>query len=188
MSDRVIRLGRVLTGSRANGPGTRDVFWTTGCSIRCPGCINPHFLEAGAGINVGLGAIEDLLRKRCSDIEGITFSGGEPTDQSDAVTEIAGFAHQLGLSVVIFTGRALHECRHHPQWCAVLEHCDVLIAGPFEQEHRRRTQPLLGSANQQVHFLTSRYCEQDLQQTPNLELVIRGNVISISGVYLPDSL
>jgi anaerobic ribonucleoside-triphosphate reductase activating protein len=185
MNRQTIRLARVITGLRSNGPGRRDVYWTAGCSIRCPGCINPHYLEASAGVEVGIPAVESLIKRRCTEIEGITFTGGEPTDQAESVAPLSAYARGLGLSVVIFTGRTITECEANPVWKTILSHCDLLVAGPFLMAERHRTLPLLGSANQRLHFLTDRYSMDDLQCIPDLELLVNPDSLSAIGVYVP---
>ena len=167
-----LRLGRVLLGSRTNGPGLRDVYWVTGCSILCPGCVNPHLLDATTGVDVTLSAIEELLAKRVGEVEGITISGGEPTDQPEGVARLAAAAWALRLSVVVFTGRSLFECERRAELEPLLRHCDVLVAGPFVAGLRQRSGPLLASANQRVHFLSGRYREEGLGDVPDLELLV----------------
>ena len=51
-----MRLGRILLGSRANGPGLRDVVWFSGCTLGCPGCVNRDLWSPSAG---GVAPVED---------------------------------------------------------------------------------------------------------------------------------
>ncbi|HZI36693.1 MAG TPA: 4Fe-4S cluster-binding domain-containing protein, partial [Acidimicrobiia bacterium] len=37
-----VRVLRFLPATDAEGPGRRAALWVQGCSIRCPGCFNPH--------------------------------------------------------------------------------------------------------------------------------------------------
>jgi len=177
-----IRLAKFLPGSRANGPGLRDVFWTAGCSIHCPGCINPHLLDARNGVDVPLAEIEEVIDSRRDVIEGISFSGGEPTDQPAAVAHLARFARSRGLSVVVFTGRTLEECMMHRERRELIAACDLVVAGPYDRNAEQRTAPLLGSANQRIHFVTERYGPQDLAEVPNAEIVTNGTRIVLSGL------
>lgn len=180
--DGIIKLGRVVLGSRTNGPGSRDVFWTTGCSIRCAGCINPQFLESSSGADIPLSAVLDLIEKRAPDIEGVSFSGGEPTDQAAVAARIAAYARSLGLSVVVYTGRTLLDCRKHEEACLLLEQCDVLVAGPY-RELPGRASGSIGSAAQTVHFLTPRYCAADLSDLPDVEVLVRGSASAVVGTF-----
>ena len=184
LPDPTIRLGRVLLGSRANGPGLRDVFWVTGCSIGCPGCINPQFLDPRAGERVDAGAIQSLISRRRDQVEGITFSGGEPTEQAEAVGLIARHARQLGLSVVLFTGKTLEACRRRADCAALLDFCDLVVAGPYVAPLWQPGSPLLGSLNQTLHFLTERYRPGDLQTIPNLEIRLGRSQVAVTGYRL----
>lgn len=177
-----IRLAKFLAGSRANGPGLRDVFWTAGCSIHCPGCINPHLLDARGGVDVPLAEIEEVIDSRRDAIEGITFSGGEPADQPTAVAHLARFARSRGLSVVLFTGRTLEECMQHRGRRELIAACDLVLAGPYDRNAAQRTAPLLGSANQRIHFVTQRYGPDDLAEVPDAEIVMTGTRFVLSGL------
>lgn len=90
--------------------------------------------------------------------EGLTVSGGEPFEQTDALAELASAAQRAGLGVMAYSGYLLEELRSGliGDAARALEHIDILIDGPFEQQHQR---DLLwrGSGNQRVHFLTDRY-------------------------------
>jgi pyruvate-formate lyase-activating enzyme len=43
------RVLRFLPATVAEGPGRRAALWAQGCSIRCPGCFNPHSWPAAGG-------------------------------------------------------------------------------------------------------------------------------------------
>ena len=179
----MISLAKIVLGSRANGPGLRDVFWTAGCTIGCEGCINPLFLDRAYGIEVPLHEVEEMLAARRDAIEGITFSGGEPTEQAEAVASLGRFAHSLGLSVVVFTGRTLTFTRQIPTLADLAEWADIVIAGPYVAAQREDHAPLLGSRNQTIHFLTGRYSENDLREIPDAEIRIDGTQLSVTGLY-----
>ena len=179
-----LRLGRIQLGSRANGPGLRDVFWVTGCTIGCPGCINPHFLDSGKGEQVAIDAVKDLVTRRRNEVEGITFSGGEPTEQALAVSQVATHAQSVGLSVVLFTGKSLQTLRRQPEGAALLEACDLVVAGPYVARLGQSGQPLLGSANQVLHFLSSRYQKADIEALPLFEIHLDPKSLSWTGLTL----
>ncbi len=44
-SEPALRLGAVLDETLAEGPGLRFAVWVQGCSLRCPGCCNPHLFD-----------------------------------------------------------------------------------------------------------------------------------------------
>jgi anaerobic ribonucleoside-triphosphate reductase activating protein len=177
-----IRLARVVPGSRANGPGLRDVFWTAGCSIHCPGCINPQWLDPSSGIDLPVSSVLEMLELRQAAIEGITFSGGEPTEQPEPVAEIAEAARRLGLTVLLFTGRTFDACRSDPLRRRLIDACDIVVAGPYLAGAPDR-RPLVGSANQRIHFVTGRYTQEDLHGIPDAEVIVDGSRLIITGLY-----
>lgn len=157
MSVKPLRVARTLISTTVNGPGRRFVLWLQGCPIRCRGCINPETWDESGGELV---SVEDLLDYvRCApDIEGVTFSGGEPLSQADALLPLARDLKEPGLSVLCYTGYRYEDILEGriPEARALLEFVDILIDGPYEQAEQT---PLLwrGSRNQRVLFLTDRY-------------------------------
>lgn len=155
-----------LPVTEAEGPGRRAALWVQGCSIRCPGCCNPHLFPAEGGREVTADALLNELRAVRTEIEGITFLGGEPFEQAAGLAELARGAHGLGLSVMIFTGYTLEELRSRAsaEIDALLAETDLLVDGRYQAEHPERSRRWAGSTNQRFHFLTSRYA-------PGIELL-----------------
>lgn len=175
-----LRLGRILLGSRANGPGLRDVFWVAGCPIRCPGCVNAHLLDDASGIDVPLAVLREFVDERASRVGGITISGGEPTVQAAGVIELARHARARGLGVVLFTGRTAAALAA-PSLAPLRDACDLVVAGPYMAGRPARA-PLLGSANQELLFVTDRYCAADLEGLPRVEVLLGPEGITATGV------
>jgi anaerobic ribonucleoside-triphosphate reductase activating protein len=103
------------------------------------------------------------------DIEGITFLGGEPFEQPEAVAALAELSQAAGLSVVTFTGFRYEELRSFDNRLVklLLNATDLLIDGPFIREQFDLSRPWVGSSNQRFHFLTERYNENDLSGIHN---------------------
>ena len=93
-------------------------------------------------------------------IEGVTFLGGEPFEQAEALGIIAEQVKEKGLSVVCFTGGKLEELRENPVNQKLLDNTDLLIDGEFIEELTDYSRPWCGSSNQRYHFLTDRYNEE----------------------------
>ena len=92
-------------------------------------------------------------------IEGVTFLGGEPFEQAEALGIIAERVKKAGLSVVCFTGGKLEELKNIPENKKLIDNIDLLIDGEFIQELTDYSRPWCGSSNQRYHFLTDRYDE-----------------------------
>ena len=93
-------------------------------------------------------------------LEGVTFTGGEPMDQADALAELATACRDRGLSVFIFTGYRQDQLKSHVQR-KLWDLADIVVAGPYVQAQRSFEHAWVGSANQQVHFVRSRYSSVD---------------------------
>lgn len=118
-------------------------------------------------------------------VEGITLLGGEPLAQAEGAAALARAARKMGRSVMVFTGYTLDEARRLPGSAVadLLEHTDILVDGPYRRELPETRRRWIGSANQQVHFLTDRYRADDLcWQRPNtLELRLEGGTLTVNG-------
>lgn len=152
-----LNIGALQERSVVNGPGNRFVIWVQGCPIRCPGCINPELWSFSPRNILPVDEVFERILK-VKDIEGVTYTGGEPFAQAKALALLGERLKEEGLSVVCYTGYLLEDLkmRHDPWIARLLSVVDVLIDGPFIEELRA---PLLwrGSTNQRVHFLTRRY-------------------------------
>jgi len=105
--------------------------------------------------------VEDLVSRilGVDDIEGITFSGGEPFDQAHCLARVARLAREArDLGVVCFSGYTREELQSGgvPSAGELLDEVDLLIDGPFLAA-RPRGSFWRGSDNQRLHHLSSRY-------------------------------
>lgn len=136
------------------GPGRRAVVWVQGCTLRCRGCIVPESWTTNAGTVESPG---DLARRLLADptIEGLTVSGGEPTEQPGAVADLLEEARAMGRSTWVYTGRTVEElvALESPSVGRLLAATDVLVDGRYE-ESAAAALPLRGSSNQRIRRLT----------------------------------
>ena len=184
----LINLHDFLPRSRANGPGERAVVWVQGCPRRCPGCFNPDTLPF---VTKNLVTVDDLESRILAQekIDGVTFSGGEPFAQAQALAELAKKLHERGLSVVCYTGYTLRQLRagNREDWNALLSEVDLLIDGPFIQELRCH-EPYRSSANQIIHLLTDRIRSEEVHghQSAEFTLCAGGEIQQTGFPELPD--
>lgn len=179
---------RYLPVTTVEGPGKRFCLWVQGCSIRCEGCGVPWTWAKENGEKI---SVEDLYAEikksqKDSDIEGITFLGGEPFDQPEALGELAKMVRTLGLSVMTFSGYLIDDLKKRPECQILLANTDLLIDGPFVQGKLDLSRPWVGSSNQRYHFLTSRYrdLEMNLMSIENkVEVRLKEDgTVSINGM------
>ena len=164
-----IRIAALVPITEAEGPGARFAVWLQGCSIRCPGCCNPHMFDPEGGQAVEpaeLLARLDLVRGQ---VEGITLLGGEPFEQAGQLVPFVRGARARGLSVVAFSGFRIEELRRDrpPGSRELLDELDLLVDGPYDASLPGSRRRWAGSDNQEFHFLTGRY-------SPGVEVVAAG--------------
>jgi anaerobic ribonucleoside-triphosphate reductase activating protein len=153
-----IEINRMHYPVKVLGFGARVGIWVQGCSIRCPGCSARDTWDVDSSRAVDTDTVVELCSMMASGpVDGVTISGGEPFDQSEALHELLGQLRVwLGAlsdeaDVLCYSGRSIEYLANlHPETMALL---DCVVAGPFHAgvptEH-----PLLGSGNQQVVPLT----------------------------------
>ncbi|TAL88788.1 MAG: anaerobic ribonucleoside-triphosphate reductase activating protein [Rhodanobacter sp.] len=109
----MIRVGGMTPLTTIDFPGRlAAVLFLQGCPWRCDYCHNPHLLPARASTGVEWTAVLAFLRRRQGLLDGVVFSGGEPTLQAnlgDAITAVAG----LGYRVALHTG-GMYPARLRP--------------------------------------------------------------------------
>ena len=106
-------------------------------------------------------------------IEGVTYSGGEPTLQQN-LSVLTDKIHELELGVISFTGRQYEDVKE------VLGNCDMVLDGYFDETQPEMQRKLLGSANQRIVELTERYAsvrDWFVQQTKTVEVNVSSKVI-----------
>ena len=154
-----IRVAAVVDVTEAEGPGARFAVWVQGCSIRCPGCCNPHMFDPGGGAATSPQSLLARLDRVRDRVEGVTLLGGEPFEQAGALAPFARGVRERGLSVVAFSGFELDDLRagRPPGSPALLAEVDLLVDGPYVAALPEADRRWAGSSNQRFRFLTGRY-------------------------------
>lgn len=146
-----IKINGLVNDSIVDGTGLRMTIFTQGCFHHCPHCHNPQTHDPEGGT---MWQTEDIIAAFRENplLDGITLSGGEPFEQSEACTELAKAAHQSGLNVWTYTGytwEVLLE-KNDPSQMELLRNTDVLVDGPFLKEQLSLELKFKGSKNQRV--------------------------------------
>lgn len=148
---RPLRIAGIQQDSIVDGPGIRYVIFMQGCPHQCPGCHNPqtHDPEGGREADV-----QEVLAQIAGNplTSGVTFSGGEPFMQAEALVPVAEEVKKLGKHLMIYTGYLYEELvdSEEPAVLRLLELADLLVDGPFVLEGRDLTLTYRGSSNQRV--------------------------------------
>ena len=178
-----IRVHQIKKKTTVEGPNTRYCIWVQGCSKHCKGCLNVSMWSKTGG---RLFEVQDIIDdiKLQKNLEGVTFLGGEPFEQAEALDVIAKAVKQMGLGVLSFSGYYLEELLLDDKNKLLLDNTDLLIDGPFEVEKVDYSRPWCGSSNQRYHFLTNRYDESIFAKYKNkIEINIqKSGVVTFNGM------
>lgn len=151
-----LRLGHVAASVvDVLGPGRRAVVWVQGCSLHCPGCITPEMWSSQGGRLVDPCTLaEELMASPW--LDGITVSGGEPTEQPAAVGELLARFKQAGKNTWVYSGYTLEElvAKADPMLDRLLSMTDVLVDGRYKIEAAAALR-LRGSRNQRIIHLSN---------------------------------
>lgn len=157
-------VNRIAAYVTALGFDSRLAVWVQGCNIGCPGCCSTDSWS-GAGRRLEVQAIIDWALQHQPNPAGLSISGGEPSLQASAVTELIHAFREAFCAVevdaLLFSGLPFLKLeRRFPELVAS---CDAICAGPYVAHLPPR--PLRGSSNQTLHLQTElarrRYADVD---------------------------
>ena len=134
-----LRVNGLVEESIVDGPGLRYVVFTQGCPHHCAGCHNPETHASDEGYTVQTEDIVTLFSENPL-LSGITFSGGEPFLQPEALCAIAVQVKAFGGSVVTYTGYTFEQlcsiAPDNPAMAQLLALTDILVDGPYVESLR----------------------------------------------------
>ena len=127
--------------SLVDGPGVRTVVFFQGCDLHCKGCQNPSTWEMKNGTEMTTDELVTILEKEVVN-KKVTFSGGEPLMQVDALIDIVKKLE--GFDIAVYTG---HEFKEVPK--ELLDNITYIKTGSFKEELKSTVKPYVGSTNQE---------------------------------------
>lgn len=176
-----IRIYKILKKTNVEGPHTRYCIWVQGCSKHCKGCLAKETWNFNAGKEYDVEELlEDILNTK--GIDGVTFLGGEPFEQVQALEFLCKNIKKSDLSIVCFTGNKYEDIKQ--KYESVLSNIDLLIDGEFDEKQKDFSRPWVGSKNQNYYFLTERFSKNILKEYKNkVEINIQKNgILFINGM------
>lgn len=142
-----LRVLDIVFGTSVDGPGLRTSIYFAGCHHRCPGCHNPQSWDPEGGKDMTVEEIMDVITENGFNV---TFSGGDPLYQSDAIIPLAQAIAKEGFTIWCYTGFLYEDIVSHPQYDELLKLVDVLVDGPFIESQRDISLRFRGSHNQRL--------------------------------------
>ena len=147
LKDITLRVAGIIEESIVDGPGLRFVLFLQGCRTHCKGCQNPQTWDFDGGTPVSA----FLARIQCDPlVHGITFSGGEPFEQAQALLPLAAELKRRGYHLMAFSGYTFEQLLPKPGCRELLSLLDLLVDGPFIEEEKSLELRFRGSRNQRI--------------------------------------
>lgn len=146
-------LSRTHYPVRNLGYGVRAGIWFQGCTVHCRGCVSRDTWRFDASRECPVDAVLDWIESIDRPVDGITISGGEPTDQPQALRALLdGLAvRRADTDILMYSGRTAHVLHVELPW--LWDAVDVIVSEPYDAGAAGPC-ALRGSANQRVHRLS----------------------------------
>lgn len=148
-----MRIADLKKNDSANGPGVRVSLWVSGCTFACPGCHNLDIQDFNAGREWDDEAQVELFEALSNPyISGLSLLGGEPMQNSRGLIPVVDAVREAfpEHSIWCWSGYTFEQCLAVRSRRALLERCDVLVDGLFDQALYSPAIKWAGSSNQQV--------------------------------------
>lgn len=153
--------GNIKNCDIANGIGVRVTLFVSGCTNRCEGCFQPETWDFNYGKPFIKQTEDEIISYLAPDyVDGLTLLGGEPMEPLNQLV-LLPFVQRVKeiypqKTIWIFSGFTYEElttcgtyshteCTDH-----LLELCDVLVDGRFEQSLKNLNLRFRGSSNQRI--------------------------------------
>lgn len=148
-----LRIAGTVNDSIVDGEGLRYTIFVQGCPHHCNGCHNPQTHSFSGGKEVTVDELyERILRNPL--LDGVTFSGGEPFCQAEALSQLGRKIKDFGLTVWCYSGWTFEELlergKQDKAVMDLLQTIDILVDGRFEIDQKTLSLPFRGSRNQKI--------------------------------------
>lgn len=144
-------LSRLHYPVRNLGFGVRVGIWLQGCTVHCRGCVSRDTWVFDESYRCEVDAVIAWLNGIRGPVDGITISGGEPTDQPEALRALLDALSAWrteGADILVYSGKPSTRLEREHPW--LWDRVDLLISEPFAPEQSGDC-ALRGSSNQRVH-------------------------------------
>ncbi|MGI5842423.1 MAG: anaerobic ribonucleoside-triphosphate reductase activating protein [Christensenellales bacterium] len=147
-----INVAGFVNDSVVDGPGLRFTLFVQGCPLKCEGCHNAQAQSFEIKKEYTQEEIFALIENNPL-LDGVTFSGGEPFCQAEALLPLARMVKQKGLDLAIYTGfvfeKFLNKTLPKP-YLELASMADTIIDGPFILKEKEFGLKFKGSKNQRI--------------------------------------
>lgn len=148
-----LQVAGFLEHSTVNGLGFRSVLFVSGCHHACLDCQNQAMQNFSYGELLSVQEVFKRIMKNKPLLDGVTFSGGEPFEQCEALIELAKLIKSENLNLWCYSGYTYEMLQKDPQRKYLLTYIDVLVDGLFIKSLAHSELKFRGSSNQHIYAL-----------------------------------
>lgn len=142
-----LRVLNIVDGTIVDGPGLRTSIYFAGCPHHCEGCHNPQSWDAAGGEAM---TVSELMAVIEENDMNVTFSGGDPLMQIDALLPLARAIKERGYTLWVYTGYTIEEIRSSESLRRIFDYADAVVEGRFVMALRDTSLRFRGSSNQRI--------------------------------------
>lgn len=147
MMENRLRVLNIVDGTIVDGPGLRTSIYFAGCPHHCEGCHNPQSWDAAGGEAM---TVSELMAVIEENDMNVTFSGGDPLTQIDALLPLARAIKERGYTLWVYTGYTIEEIKSSESLRRILDYADAVVEGRFVMALRDTSLRFRGSSNQRI--------------------------------------
>lgn len=170
-----MRYSTIKQFDMANGEGIRTSLFVTGCNFHCKGCFNPEAQNFTYGKPYTKETEVQILEMVSNPhIKGLSILGGDPLWQCETdlliLARLVIKVRQMGKTVWLWSGftwenifpKVALDWLDKREWNRqfLVENCNVLIDGQFEETKKDPSLKWRGSSNQRIIDVQKSITEQ----------------------------
>jgi len=176
-----LKVGGVTHFTTIDFPGhLAAVIFTQGCPWRCRYCQNKALLDPEKETGISLEGILEFLRKRRDFLEGVVFSGGEPTlwrSVPDFISKIS----EIGYLIALHTNGAYPDRLASLLGEGLVDWVALDVKAPFSDYQRITTVPGSGEpVRESLDMLLHSSCAHEIRTTYHPEILSTEDLIRIA--------
>lgn len=133
-----------------------------GCNFNCPWCNTPNLLDTKEEFLIVLREIKKEIKSQSATLEGVVFSGGEPCLQRQALLNLAQYAKDFDLKVILHTNASKPGCIRSLMQLGLLDKIILDIKASFEDSEFEKV------TRSKTFFIRSSEIISDIQESIKL--------------------
>jgi anaerobic ribonucleoside-triphosphate reductase activating protein len=169
----MLNVYNIETSNYVNGNGCRYVLWLQGCDLKCAGCWNKQTWSFKPNALKSVDEIFAQIKSLEHQLDGVTFSGGEPFLQAGELSQLAKLIKEkTHLDIQIFSGFSKEELKEQPR-IELLKYTDILVAGRFDSSKFNNNQ-VVYLLNDNVDIWQFNNSDVEIEIDENMDIKVTG--------------